>query len=440
MKTTAAAFMNEHNGLAGAVFALCRRAIGSDFVRKVAETLSTQILLIGIGLITGIIVARILGPEGRGIYAMAAAVGAIGVQFANLGLHASNTFYVARDRELLPLLIGNSLVVSFLFGGISAALAWVVFSFWPGLSPINGILLILALMWVPFGLAYMLLQNLLLGIQEVHAYNKINLFNSILTVVIIGLLILLKGVTVESVYCAGLITLIAGFFWVLQRLRIFLQRPVGVSFDLFKDSFQYGVKAYFSAFFALMIQRIDLFMINHYLGTKYTGLYSIAISIVDMLLLFPVVVGTVAFPRLCAMKEWDQRLEFTKKIVITVVGISIPLILSLLFTAEFIITTLYGSRFVPSAGPLVWFMPGFLVWSIEVMYRKLLISVYYPAAISWGWFGSCCLNIGLNAVLIPRFGMNGAAAASSITYFAVASITIILLSQLSRNTQKGGSI
>jgi O-antigen/teichoic acid export membrane protein len=71
------------------------------------------------------------------------------------------------------------------------------------------------------------------------------------------------------------------------------------------------------------------------------------------------------------------------------------------------------------------------------MYRKLLISIDYPAAIAWGWIGAFFLNIALNVVLIQRFGINGAAAASSLTYFAVASVTIFLLSKFSQESKDG---
>ena len=437
MKIELSEFIDEHGGIFRACHALYYDLINSDFVRKVAETFATRILLIGIGLVTSVIVARILGPEGQGLYAVAVVIGVIGVQFANMGLHASNTYYVARDRKLLPSLVGNTLVASFVFGGIGAAITLVIFSMWPKLSPIDGPLLTLALLWIPLGLAYMLLQNLLLGIQEVRTYNKIELANKVFAVSSICLLILMGAVTVETIYSVGLFVLIVSLFWILRQLKGHIHCSPIPSFALFKNSLSYGFKAYISAFAALMIQRVDLLMINYYLGKKQAGLYSIAVSLIDMLFLLPIVVGTIAFPKLCAMGEWHQRLKYTKKIVTVMIGIIIPLIIIIFFTAEFIITTLYGVNFAASAGPLSWFLPGLFVWSIEVMYRKLLISIDYPSAIVWSWIGAFCLNIALNFVLIQRFGINGAAAASSLTYFAVASVTIFLLSRISQESKNG---
>src|SRR5215469_11623696 len=85
-----------------------------DFCRQVAGTYATQISALVLGLLVSIAVARSLGPAGRGEYAVAMAIGTLGVQFGNLGLHASNTFQVATDRRHLPVLLANSLATSLL--------------------------------------------------------------------------------------------------------------------------------------------------------------------------------------------------------------------------------------------------------------------------------------------------------------------------------------
>ena len=149
-----------------------RQLVTSDYFIKVTETFTTRIILILLSLLTGVIIARTLGPEGRGVYAMAVLLGTMGVQLTNLGLHSSNTFYVARDSNLLSKLLGNSLLVSFGFGSFASWLAWVLFKNFPNLAPVDEPLLFLGLLWIPFGLSYLLAQNLLLGMQNFKAYNK----------------------------------------------------------------------------------------------------------------------------------------------------------------------------------------------------------------------------------------------------------------------------
>ena len=144
-----------------------RRVTESGFFRNVAVTFTNRILLLGIGFVASVIVARVLGPEGRGAYAVAVAIGAIGVQFCNLGLHASNTYTVAKKPELLSTLVVNSAVVGIGLGGVVAAAVGLVFSLHPTLAPLHGLLLWLSLCWLPFGLCYLLFQNLLLDILPI---------------------------------------------------------------------------------------------------------------------------------------------------------------------------------------------------------------------------------------------------------------------------------
>ena len=92
---------------------LFMRFKGSDFVRKISQTFVTRVFVAAIGLVTSVLVARILGPEGRGAYAVAMAIGAMGVQLGNLGLQAANTYVISRQRDLLSIVVANSLSVAF---------------------------------------------------------------------------------------------------------------------------------------------------------------------------------------------------------------------------------------------------------------------------------------------------------------------------------------
>jgi len=90
---------------------LWRAAMGTELRRNVVETYGTRLFVVTLTFATAVVIARDLGPAGRGFYAVAIAVGAIGVQLSNLGLHLSNTYHVAKNQALLPALIGNTLAV-----------------------------------------------------------------------------------------------------------------------------------------------------------------------------------------------------------------------------------------------------------------------------------------------------------------------------------------
>src|SRR5713226_9121267 len=214
---------------------LWRVAAGTELRRNVLETYGTRVLVVAVTFATAVVMARELGPTGRGLYAVATTIGAIGVQLGSLGLNSSNIYYVAKDRGLLPALIGNTLAVVFV-ACVVAALSGLGFAFWPKLSPVQGTLLQLALASVPVGLAYLLTQGLLLGVNEVRAYNKIECGGKLLALVLICILALLHGGTVELFFGISLASVMVTFLWALLRLRWDSIEPPKLSFAVFRQS------------------------------------------------------------------------------------------------------------------------------------------------------------------------------------------------------------
>jgi O-antigen/teichoic acid export membrane protein len=401
------------------LFGLYRVVTTSDFIKRVAETFVTRILLIGIGLITSVIVARVLGPEGRGLYAVAGAIGAIGIQFGNLGLHASNTYYVAQDKKLLPPLVGNTIMVSFVVGGFITVLIWMSFYVWPTLTPLDGLLLILSLIWIPSGLVGLLLQNLLIGIQEVHAFNKIELVTKLFGVGLIGLLTFLGVATVEAIFSAGLIALFISSLWTFWRLKSHLNEPPHTSMELLKENICYGMKAYLSALFSFLLLRVDLLMVKYMLGAEQTGYYSIAVNMAELVYILPMVVASILFPKLSALNDIKIKWYFTKKAAVST-GAGMLLVLAVAAVlAKPVVRVLYGDLFLPSLPPFLWLLPGIFFLGVETVVVQFLNSIGFPKVIVMVWSLTCLLNIGLNMWAIPKFGITGASIVSSMSYFFI---------------------
>lgn len=412
------------------------KVYGSDFVRKVGETFGTRFFLIIVGTGTGIVIARALGPEGRGTLAVMVSISTIGMQFGNLGLHAANTYHVAKDGSLLGTLLGNSLLAAAVLGGLVSVGILSVLVLWPG-APLRSALLALPLVAVPLGLAAMHGKNLLLGIQQVHRYNQLEVIQGVLRLGLVGTLVIVGTASAGAVYGIDMIMLAVGLGAAMVSLRPHMLSSIRCSLSLLHQCLGYAWKAYLSSVFSILIRRVDILMVSHYLGSAETGHYAIAVNYIAMMSLFPEVVGTIAFPKLCEMRSWQERMRFTNRATVLVLGVMIPLVVVAVLTAEWLIGLLYGESFVPAAGPLVWFLPGVLVLSVEVMYRRILISEGYPVVIVWGWAAAFLFNILLNTLLIPRQGLNGAAVASSVAYLVVSAATVLLYALRPHARMKG---
>jgi O-antigen/teichoic acid export membrane protein len=405
---------------------LWRGVAGTELRRNVFESYGTRLLVVAVTFATAVVLARELGPSGRGFYAVAAAVGAIGVQFSNLGLHLSNTYYVAKDRALLPALIGNTLAVVFV-ACVVTVLIGVGLVFWPKLSPVHGTLLILALASVPVGLAYLLTQGLLLGVSEVRAYNQIECGSKLLVLALICIPALVHLGTVELFFGLALLSALLGFLWALLRLRRISMEPLELSLAVFRQSISTGINAYMILFFGFLVLRIDLLMVKHMLGATEAGYYSISQVLAENTMMFPVVLGSLLFPKLSALKGREEKLQLANKAVLAAAALMLPAVVIGALAAEPLISIAFGRSFLPAVGPFVWLMPGTYFLGIETVMVQLLNSEGFPSIIVVAWIADTIINVGLNLWAIPRYGITGASIVSSVCYFVMFLIVLALV-------------
>ncbi len=392
------------------------RALQSDFARKVFETYATQIVVIVIGLITNITIARMLGPEGRGIYAVAMTIGLLGVQIGNFGMHGANTYYLARDPSLLPGLLGNSLLASFAVGGLGAIGFFTFSHFFPRLAPLHGTLLVLSLWWIPVGLSYLLSQNLLLALHRVRTYNTLEVTNRLFNLALVGLVIFFGKINPISVFAATLAGVALTVGTLIFALRSSLHAFPWPSLQLLRRNFGIGLKAYGASVFSFLLLRFDLLMVKHMRGAEQTGYYSIASSMADYLLMLPAIIGLLLFPKLSAMENVAEKLRQAKRAALGTGLAMIPLLVFAGLAAGKVVRIMFGRAFLPSTAAFVWLLPGILSMAIEVVIVQFLNSIGYPIIVLWIWFFSVLTNVLLNLWAIPRFGIAGASAMSSISY------------------------
>lgn len=401
--------------------------VGSDFVRKVAETFVTRIALILIGLITSVLIARMLGPEGRGLQATVAAIAALGVQFGNLGLHSSNTYYVAKDSRLLPVLTGNSLALSFGGAGALTVAAYFVTRVYPDIVPLDGVLLALALGAIPVGLAYLLLQNLLLGTNKIREYNRIELLTKVLMVLLLAGLLASDLVSVVAVSAIGLAVSCVGVAWTLVGLLRGMGSRLSVSARALIDHMGYGFKAYVAALFAYTVLRADVLLCGYILGEAPTGYYSIAVSMADLVYMLPVVAGTIAFPRLTATVDpadrWAKAFSVAKWVA--VIMLVVAAVSALL--ARPAVALLYGQDYLPAVAAFLWLLPGIVILGVNTILMNYFAAEGMPPIAIWSPAAASVMNIGLNIVLLPRMGIVGASIASSVAYALMFAMSAVYL-------------
>src|SRR5437016_718487 len=91
--------------------------------RNILLTVATRFVIYGLLCLINVATARFLGPEGRGEYYIAVTFVVLTTQLCNLGIHSSNSYYVAKNESLLAPLLANSVWVSLVMGACLSLLA-----------------------------------------------------------------------------------------------------------------------------------------------------------------------------------------------------------------------------------------------------------------------------------------------------------------------------
>ncbi len=392
------------------------RLLSSDFAQKVARTFTTKIVVVALSMASTVVVARVLGPEARGLFAIAMTISAVGVQFGNLGLHSSNIYYVARDRSLLPALLGNSILVAVVAGTFVTLLMAGTSALNPRLALLDTALLAVALLLIPVQLAYLLLQSLLLGIDKVKSYNLVELGKAAVGFALVGMVVLSGTVSPTVFYGTVLLSTAIMLGYGAHVLRQHIDRFPLPSFNLLKATFSYGLKVYLTCLFMFLVLRLDLIMIKVMLGAERAGQYSIAVALANNLYLLPVVVATILFPKLSALNSSRQRLVLAKKVARIIAVIMVGISGLSMLAARPAVGLVFGESYLDSVPAFCWLMPGIAILSVNSIWmnyfaseNRLLISIALTLL-------AMILNVALNLKLIPMFGIVGASVSSTICY------------------------
>jgi len=409
---------------------------GSPLARSVLETLGTRVVLLGLAMVANVLVARALGPAGRGYYGVAAAVTGLAVQFGTFGLHASNTFHVARGRGRVRLLVANSLLVALGLGGAIAAVCFGVFFYWPERAPLYGLPMVLALAAVPFSLAYVLLQSVLLGLEEFRACNKLEAALALFGLAWAAALVVAGRATVTTLLAGTVLgaVLVAGA--ALARLRPYLRGRVRPSRALLGSTLRYGLRGYAAGCFAYLVQRTDLLILDRVHGSRETGYYAAAVSVAMVLGVVPTALGTILFPRLSAMRDPEERWRVVARVLPRLAAVMAAAAALGALLAGPAVLLLFGAEFAPAVAPLRLLMPAVLLLSVNSVLMNYLASSGMPPVTVYSPAAATAVNVGLNLWLIPRLGGTGAAVSSLVAYACMVGFSVAYLRRERR--RRGG--
>ena len=407
----------------------------STFTLDALSTFITQVCAFGLAFLISMITARVLGPSGKGAVALAVLVPTFASQFLRFGVDIASVYFLGSKKHTLQAILGNSLIVVTATNLVAIPL-YIIFI--PLLSNtiaagVKPSLLLLAGLLLPLNLLVGHLSPIFLGLQRVKKYNFIALWGKVTALFFIVVLVVALSLGVVGAIWATILASVLVVSWALKELsKDASVRPI-LNLGLLKESISLGFRAYLGNVVQFFNYRLDMFVVNYFIGVTKVGLYSIAVTVAELLWYIPQAVATILFPRTAATGAEEAKL-FTPKVCRNTFLITLIAALGLSVVSKPLIIFIYSEAYATSVLPLWLLMPGVVALSIskvlcgDLAGRGLLQYGAYSSAISLAATVICDL------LLIPRWGIAGAAVASSISYCIATLVVLFFYVRISGNS------
>ena len=390
-------------------------------IKHFLHSAGTNLIIVCISIILGIINARVLQAEGKGTVAVYMSVYSIIYALTNLGVRQSSSYYFSKENMDIRDILGVHAISIFLGFFITTTSLLLIFFY---LEILNINIFVCFVFIVPLALYTTYTTSFALSNKWIERLNKTKLINPLSFFV--GLLFfyfIIDKKTVESYFFSQLfayfITAVYVYSWARKidkysyRLEDF-KRLWNNSKKIILKGITYALPLFIYG----INYKVDILILNNLptISKSDIGVYSLGVVFAEMIWQIPAILSMIIFSYSVSNKkerEFSNDIWLKNKKIMLVL---IPIIIIYALAAKFFIPILFGNDFLNSYLITFLLLPGtYAIVSFNLLNADLAARGYPSVAlIIFSIFA--IINILLNHLLVPICGINGAAIASSISY------------------------
>ncbi|MGH2925445.1 MAG: lipopolysaccharide biosynthesis protein [Solirubrobacterales bacterium] len=391
--------------------------------RDAAIAVATGFAIQAVLVVTGPLLARMLGPDGRGYLAALTLWPLVITQLGNLGIPSALTYSIARDstssRALARLGLGFALPQAAILVVLQALWLLLILHGDPHSVKVAGWL---TLALVPAMLAQQYGLALLQGHMRLRIFNALRLMPW-----------LLYAIGVATLFVAGedaivpIIAALLAAFWItgsaslISGLRFCQGKGTPSVGRRFLVSF--GLRGLLSSFSAVDVLRPDQIVLALFLSPSALGLYVVGLAFTNLPYFIAKSVGLITFPWVASRTETGDARRTMWSLLWLTTTIAVVLVAILCATAQWLVPLFFGGRFDSAVTVTYIVLPGTVFLSARRVLSEGLKGRGYPLAGTVGELVSLAWIAVALAVLVPALGIYGAAVALSSSYV----VSLVLL-------------
>ncbi len=398
----------------------------------------TSAASVPLGFITSILVARVLGPQGKGAYDLIFATSGLLALVLGLSLQSGVVYTVAKGKVSLGPLTVRLALIAVAEGVLATGLLLLLRStrlstaFLPvGLGPWAAVAIGASLTWSELGGYW---RAMLIGRESIEKANVIGLLSRFALPVLLlaGLgIVLFQG---HSTSPLVFVWISIGVTAATSLALLWAVRPwlhdFGATSGL-SGVVSFALPCALANLAQFLNYRLDVFVVSYLLGSEQVGLYTLAVGVAQLVWLISNAVAVVLLPRVAASGGATRENAAT-----TARATRLTLCVSLamagaLGAARPLLPLVYGEAFQRSIAPFLWLLPGVLSFAVVGVIASYIAGIGKPQVNLAIALVGVSFTLALDLLLIPRLGIVGAAIASTISYSVSA---VLSLSYFSRQS------
>ena len=407
--------------------------VGASLVRTALAIAGTRVLLLVSGVVTSVLIARALGPEGRGQYAVLVAIAGTAVVLGHSSIEQAQVFLVGRGADM-SVLSANAVWLGTLLGILVAgvtALVTVALEY-PNPRAFQQPALPIALLAVPLSIVVLLTNGLLVLSGRTRVLNRSMLLSGAVQFVLLVIAAIAHRLTVTTVVLAWTLSAGTPLLLTLHALR---PHRAHISPGLAREAFGFGIRYHGAMVSRFLLLRVDVLILAAMKDDRSVGLYALAVTLIEL-----TNVATDAVSTAVLQRQTHLPLALSARLTARVVGLSGGLAAiaatALLALSPTLVPLVFGQNFRDCVPALFALGPGVVALAMARSASSYLLRHNRPLVNSAIAFAALAVNATLNLALIPRWGIVGCGLASSVAYVLLAIGHLIWLRQTAGLTSR----
>ncbi len=399
------------------------------FLKDILSVFYSNVFAIINGLLISIILSRVLGPEGFGIYVSIMVVPTIAVGFVQLGIRRSAIYHIGTKKFKEDNIVSTVLLILIITSILGIMISGISFYFLKDAN-FTKVLIIIVLLIIPFKLAIIYAGGIFLGKEQIKRSNILKWLPVSINLICVILFVWIMKINVLGALISILVSNSLVAYYALRLINKEYKIKLHFNYDIIRSLIKLGFVFAMSFLVMQLNYRIDILLLKELSTVNEVGYYSIGVSIAEQLWQLPFAVGIIVMSRSANATDQDAMNKVTAKLlrISFLIGIIVSFIIVLI--APFLVPLIWGVKFLPSVKIIQTILPGILIFIIFRILNSRLSGIGKPQIAVFVFIPALIINVILNFLWIPTYGAIGAAMATNVSYSLGAVIFLIVYSRI----------